>query len=43
VNHPDILVHRVRLSLSIHSEGGLTAGDFDLAAASTGSRRRLDG
>jgi 4a-hydroxytetrahydrobiopterin dehydratase len=34
-HHPDILVHgwnRVRLSLSTHSEGGLTAADFDMAA-----------
>ena len=35
-HHPDILVHgwnRVRLTLSTHSEGGLTAADHDLAAA----------
>jgi 4a-hydroxytetrahydrobiopterin dehydratase len=34
-HHPDILVHgynRVRLTLSTHSAGGLTAVDFDLAA-----------
>ena len=34
-HHPDILVHgwnRVRLTLSTHSEGGLTAADFELAA-----------
>lgn len=32
-HHPDILVqyNRVRLTLSTHSEGGLTARDFDLA------------
>jgi len=33
-HHPDILVHgwnKVRLTLSTHSEGGLTAADFDLA------------
>jgi 4a-hydroxytetrahydrobiopterin dehydratase len=33
-HHPDILVHgwnRVRLTLSTHSEGGLTQSDFDLA------------
>jgi 4a-hydroxytetrahydrobiopterin dehydratase len=33
-HHPDILVHgwnRVRLSVTTHSEGGLTAGDFELA------------
>ena len=33
-HHPDILVHgyrRVRLALSTHSEGGLTAADFALA------------
>ena len=34
-HHPDILVHgwnRVRLTLSTHSEGGLTEADFALAA-----------
>ena len=34
-HHPDILVHgwnNVRLTLSTHSEGGLTDADFDLAA-----------
>lgn len=34
-HHPDIDLHgynRVRLTLSTHSEGGLTAADFDLAA-----------
>jgi 4a-hydroxytetrahydrobiopterin dehydratase len=34
-HHPDILVHgwnRVRLELSTHSAGGLTAADFALAA-----------
>ena len=38
-HHPDILVHgwnKVRLTVSTHSEGGLTAADFALA-------RRLDG
>jgi 4a-hydroxytetrahydrobiopterin dehydratase len=33
-HHPDILVHgwnKVRLSVTNHSEGGLTAADFDLA------------
>lgn len=33
-HHPDILLHgwnRVRLTLSTHSEGGLTQADFDLA------------
>jgi 4a-hydroxytetrahydrobiopterin dehydratase len=38
-HHPDILLHgykRVRLTLSTHSEGGLTAADFELAA-------RIDG
>ncbi len=33
-HHPDILVHswnRVRLTLSTHSEGGLTDNDFELA------------
>lgn len=35
-HHPDILVHgwnKVRLTLSTHSAGGLTAADFALAAA----------
>lgn len=34
-HHPDILVHgwnKVRLELSTHSQGGLTADDFALAA-----------
>jgi 4a-hydroxytetrahydrobiopterin dehydratase len=34
-HHPDIDVHgwnKVRLTLSTHSEGGLTAADFALAA-----------
>jgi 4a-hydroxytetrahydrobiopterin dehydratase len=34
-HHPDILVHgwnKVRLTLSTHSEGGLTDADFRLAA-----------
>jgi 4a-hydroxytetrahydrobiopterin dehydratase len=38
-HHPDILVHgynRVRLTLSTHSAGGLTAADFDLAATLDG-------
>jgi 4a-hydroxytetrahydrobiopterin dehydratase len=33
-HHPDILVHgwnRVRLTLSTHSEGGITQADLDLA------------
>jgi 4a-hydroxytetrahydrobiopterin dehydratase len=33
-HHPDILVHgwnKVRLTLSTHSEGGLTDADFSLA------------
>jgi 4a-hydroxytetrahydrobiopterin dehydratase len=33
-HHPDILIHgynRVRLTLSTHSEGGLTQADVDLA------------
>ncbi len=33
-HHPDILVHgwnRVRLTLSTHSEGGITRADLDLA------------
>jgi 4a-hydroxytetrahydrobiopterin dehydratase len=33
-HHPDILVHgwnRVRLTLSTHSEGGITAADLTLA------------
>lgn len=35
-HHPDILVHgwnKVRLTVSTHSEGGLTSADFELAAA----------
>ena len=38
-HHPDILIHgykKVRLTLSTHSEGGLTDADFALA-------RRIDG
>ena len=38
-HHPDILLHswnQVSLTLSTHSEGGLTAADFDMAG-------RLDG
>jgi 4a-hydroxytetrahydrobiopterin dehydratase len=38
-HHPDILVHgwnKVRLSLTNHSAGGLTAADFEMAA-------RIDG
>ena len=34
-HHPDILVHgfnNVRLTLSTHSEGGLTSADFRLAS-----------
>jgi 4a-hydroxytetrahydrobiopterin dehydratase len=34
-HHPDILVHgwnKVRLTLSTHSQGGLTDADFELAA-----------
>lgn len=37
-HHPDILLHgwnKVRLTLSTHSDGGLTQADFDLA-------RRID-
>ena len=33
-HHPDILIHgwnRVRLTLSTHSEGGITQADLDLA------------
>jgi 4a-hydroxytetrahydrobiopterin dehydratase len=35
-HHPDILVHgwnRVRLSVTNHAAGGLTAADFELAEA----------
>jgi 4a-hydroxytetrahydrobiopterin dehydratase len=35
-HHPDILVHgwnRVRLTLSTHSEGGITQADLDLAGS----------
>lgn len=38
-HHPDILLHgwnRVSLTLSTHSEGGLTAADMRLAAAIDG-------
>ena len=38
-HHPDILLHewnRVRLTLSTHSEGGLTEADFSLAVAIDG-------
>jgi 4a-hydroxytetrahydrobiopterin dehydratase len=38
-HHPDILVHgwnKVRLTLSTHSEGGLTAADFVLAESLDG-------
>jgi 4a-hydroxytetrahydrobiopterin dehydratase len=38
-HHPDILVHgwnKVRLTLTTHSEGGLTDNDFEMA-------RRIDG
>jgi 4a-hydroxytetrahydrobiopterin dehydratase len=38
-HHPDILLHswnRVRLTLSTHSEGGLTAADFELAGRVAG-------
>ena len=38
-HHPDILVHgwnKVRLTLSTHSEGGLTEADFALAAGLDG-------
>jgi 4a-hydroxytetrahydrobiopterin dehydratase len=38
-HHPDILVHgwnNVRLSLSTHSQGGLTENDFEMAG-------RIDG
>jgi 4a-hydroxytetrahydrobiopterin dehydratase len=34
-HHPDIHLHgwnKVRLELSTHSQGGLTQGDFDMAA-----------
>jgi 4a-hydroxytetrahydrobiopterin dehydratase len=33
-HHPDVLIHgynHVRLTLSTHSQGGLTAADFELA------------
>jgi 4a-hydroxytetrahydrobiopterin dehydratase len=38
-HHPDILVHgwnRVRLTLSTHSEGGITGADLDLARSIDG-------
>jgi len=34
-HHPDLLIHgwnRVRLTVSTHSEGGITAKDLELAA-----------
>jgi 4a-hydroxytetrahydrobiopterin dehydratase len=40
-HHPDILVHgwnRVRLTLSTHSEGGLTDADFAMAQRFDGLR-----
>ena len=45
-HHPDMLVHgwnKVRLTLSTHSEGGLTDADFELARAdrSPCTERRL--
>jgi 4a-hydroxytetrahydrobiopterin dehydratase len=42
-HHPDILIHgwnRVRVTLSTHSEGGLTDKDFDLAGVISGTRRK---
>ena len=33
-HHPDLLIHgwnKVKITLSTHSEGGLTAKDFELA------------
>jgi 4a-hydroxytetrahydrobiopterin dehydratase len=38
-HHPDILIHgwnKVKLSVTNHSAGGLTAGDFDLAGTIDG-------
>lgn len=38
-HHPDILLHgwnKVRLTLSTHSQGGLTQADFDLACTVDG-------
>ena len=38
-HHPDILVHgykHLRLTLSTHSEGGITENDFDLAGTIDG-------
>ena len=38
-HHPDVLLHsynRVRLTLSTHSAGGLTAADFSLAGTIDG-------
>ena len=40
-HHPDILVHgwnKLRLTLSTHSDGGLTSADFDLASTLDGLR-----
>ena len=39
-HHPDILVHgwnKVRLTLSTHSEGGITQADLDLAGQIDGA------
>ena len=40
-HHPDLDIryNRVRVTLSTHSEGGVTAKDLDLARAIEGSRR----
>ena len=41
-HHPDILIHgwnKVRLSVTNHSEGGLTEADFKLAATIDGLAR----
>lgn len=38
-HHPDVLLHdynRVRVGVTTHSAGGLTAADFELAAAIDG-------
>ena len=44
-HHPDILVSykRVTLTYSTHSEGGLTAKDFDGAAAASDLAGRMGG
>ncbi|HWI22277.1 MAG TPA: 4a-hydroxytetrahydrobiopterin dehydratase [Baekduia sp.] len=42
-HHPDLLIHgynKVKVTLTTHSEGGVTAKDFDLAGAIDGLEDR---